>query len=67
MTTFNTIVLWVIVWAMFGSIVLGSIDKDLEINMWKLHSVWWLNVLIDLLWPVITVLYLRSKRPEKKQ
>jgi len=65
MTVASYVILGIVGWIMFGSIVLGGIDKNLEITNWKLHAVWWLRLLVNLFWPIIAVIYLSKKNHTK--
>lgn len=62
------ILIWIIIiiigWALLGSFVLLSIDKNLELTNWKSRAVWWLRFLVNMLWPIIAILYL-SKSHQK--
>lgn len=63
--TISYIILGIIGWIMLGSIILGGVDQEngnLEITNWKLHAVWWLRFLVNLLWPIISIIYLTRKR-----
>jgi hypothetical protein len=64
MQLWSYILLGIIGWVMAGSIILGGIDRNLEITNWKLHAVWWLRLLVNLFWPIIAIAYL-SRRPRK--
>ncbi len=58
METLVWIILIAIGWTTFGSFALSSIDKNLELTNWKFHAVWWLRFLVNVLWPVVAILYL---------
>lgn len=51
------IILGSLTWIAIGSIILGAIDTKLEITMWKLKTVWWLQLLFNFAWPIILLLY----------
>gem|GEM_PF-6278003 len=55
------ILLCIIAWAALGYMILGCIDRNLEILTWKKNAVWWLNILVDLFWPIVAVFYLTKK------
>ena len=60
--TISYIILGIIGWIIVGSMVLSSIDRNLEITNWKIRAVWWLRFLVNLLWPIISIIYLTRKR-----
>jgi len=64
METLIWILLAIIGWISIGSLVLSAIDnkETLEITMWKLRAVWWLRFAINMLWPIVSILYLGAKR-----
>jgi uncharacterized protein (DUF983 family) len=65
MQTWSYIILGIIGWIIAGSIILGGIDKNLEITTWKSHAVWWLVLLMNLFWPIIMIAYLSKKKSMK--
>ncbi len=60
--TISYIILGIIGWIIVGSMVLSSIDRNLEITNWKIRAVWWLRFLVNVLWPIISIIYLTRKR-----
>lgn len=60
--TLGNISLLIIGWIIAGSIILGSIDQNLEITNWKLSAVWWLRLLVNLFWPIVAIAYLSKNK-----
>lgn len=65
MEIFAWIIFGVTGWILFGSIVIGGIDHDLEISKWKRSAVWWLVLLMNLFWPFIVIAYLARNKHMK--
>jgi hypothetical protein len=54
--------LGIIGWVIVGSLVLSAIDQNLEITTRKRQYPVLLVFIINLLWPIVSVLYLLAKR-----
>jgi len=62
MQIWSYVLLGIVGWVIAGSIILGSIDKNLEITNWKMKAVWWLVLLVNLFWPIVAVAYLSKRK-----
>ena len=65
MQILSNIILGFILWSMVGDIILGFVDKNLETTTWKRQAVWWLILLVNFLWPIVTALYLKRNKKYK--
>ncbi len=47
-----------------GNYIFCEIDKNNELENWQKHAVWWLNIIVMTIWPIVAILYI-IKRPKK--
>jgi len=61
MTTIIWIGLIIMGWVLLGSFILSLVDKHLELCRWKMQAPELLIFIVNLLWPIVVLLYLTRR------